>query len=238
LRKIIVIGASSGIGRGLAEHYLGMGEFVVLCARRTDLLNEIRAVYPENSMVQFLDVCSIETMEDNLNRIFGEIETVDLVIFCSGVGDFNPDLHFETEKRTVDTNVSGFTAVADLTFVQFQKQGFGHLVAITSVGGLRGGAAAPAYNASKAYQINYLEALRIKASKLRLPVYVTDVRPGFVDTAMAKGEGLFWVCPVHKATLQITRAISQKRGVIYITRRWRWVALLLRHLPYYLYSRL
>ena len=76
--------------------------------------------------------------------------------------------------------------------------GGGHLVVITSVGGLRGGGAAPAYNASKAYQINYAEGLRQRAAKSGLPLPVTDIRPGFVATKMAKGEGLFWVMPVDR----------------------------------------
>ena len=62
---------------------------------------------------------------------------------------------------------------------------------------------APAYNASKAYQINYLEGLRQKATKIKNPIYVTDIRPGFVDTDMAKGEGQFWVATKEKAARQI-----------------------------------
>lgn len=238
MRKIVVIGASSGIGRGLANQYLGCGDFVVLCARRMDLLNELHASFPENSVVRSLDVADFKNLKENLSQIFNEFRPIDLVIISSGTGDFNPELHFEIENNTVDTNVAGFTAVACQAFVQFQKQGFGHLAAITSVAGMRGGAAAPAYNASKAYQINYLEALQIKAFKLKLPVFVTDVRPGFVDTAMAKGEGLFWVASVPKAAAQIIKAIRQKRRVVYITGRWKWIARILRLLPFGLYARM
>ena len=109
--------------------------------------------------------------------------------------------------------------------------GRGHLVVVSSVGGLRGGGAAPAYNASKAYQINYAEGLRQRAAKSRLPLYITDVRPGFVDTAMAKGDGLFWVMPVEKAVRQIVRAVRRRRRVAVVTRRWRIAAWLLRHMP-------
>lgn len=93
------------------------------------------------------------------------------------------------------------------------------------------GGAAPAYNASKAYQINYAEGLRQRAAKSRLPLYITDVRPGFVDTAMAKGDGLFWVMPVEKAVRQIVRAVRRRRRVAVVTRRWRIAAWLLRHMP-------
>lgn len=74
-------------------------------------------------------------------------------------------------------------------------------------GGCCGGGAAPAYNASKAYQINYAEGLRQRAAKSGLPLPVTDIRPGFVATEMAKGEGLFWVMPVDRVVEGIVRAI-------------------------------
>lgn len=238
MRKIVVIGASSGIGRGLAEQYLELGDFVVLCARRIDKLHELHSSFPQSSKVKSLDISDLKTTDENLSGIFSELQPVDLVILCSGIGDFNPELHFEIEKNTVDTNVAGFTLVVDRSFSLFQKQGFGHLVAISSIAGLRGGPDAPAYNASKAYQISYLEALQIKALKLKLPVFVTDVRPGFVDTAMAKGEGLFWVASVPKAAAQIISAIHQKKRVVYITRRWKWIARILHLLPFSIYARL
>jgi short-subunit dehydrogenase len=103
---------------------------------------------------------------------------------------------------------------------------------------MRGEGIAPAYNASKAYQINYTEGLRKKAAKLSYPIHITDIRPGFVDTAMAKGEGLFWVTPLQKAVQQIYRAIFRKRKVVYISRRWRYVAMLLRIMPASIYCKM
>ena len=110
---------------------------------------------------------------------------------CSGTGDLNPSLDYTVERPTIETNVIGWTFVVDMLYHIFEQQGHGHLVAITSVGGLRGEPMSPAYSATKAYQINYMEALRKKAYKSGGKIIVTDVRPGLVDTAMAKGEGLF-----------------------------------------------
>ena len=118
------------------------------------------------------------------------------------------------------------------------RQRGGHLVVISSVGGLRGSGAAPAYNASKAYQINYAEGLRQRVAKSGLPVTITDIRPGLVDTAMAKGEGLFWVQPVAKTVRQILPAVERRRHVAVVTRRWRIAAWLLRHLPESLYLKM
>ena len=89
-----------------------------------------------------------------------------------------------------------------------------------------------------AYQINYAEGLRQRVAKSGLPVTITDIRPGLVDTAMAKGEGLFWVQPVAKTVRQILRAVERRRHVAVVTRRWRIAAWLLRHLPESLYLKM
>ena len=113
----------------------------------------------------------------------------------------------------------------------------GHIVGISSVAAIRGSGNEPAYNASKAFQSNYLQGLRQKFHKLKLPVAVTDVQPGFVDTAMAQGEGLFWVAPPEKAAQQIFNSIRKRRKHVYVTRRWRLIAWLLKILPDSLYDR-
>ena len=107
---------------------------------------------------------------------------------------------------------------------------------ITSIAGLRGNKIAPAYGASKAYQIAYMEGLRQKAQNARNSVITTDIRPGFVDTAMAKGPGKFWVASPEKAARQILKHIRNKRSVAYVTRRWRLFALLMKWMPRGLYK--
>jgi short-subunit dehydrogenase len=160
------------------------------------------------------------------------------LILSSGTGDLNEKLEFDIENSTNKLNVIAFTEIVDWTFNYFEKQGKGHLVAISSIAGIRGSRIAPAYNASKAYQINYLEGLRQKAKKTKLPIYVTDIRPGFVDTDMAKGEGQFWVATKEKAAKQILGLIKRKKNVGYVSKRWRLISILLKGLPNWIYNRM
>ena len=134
-----------------------------------------------------------------------------------------PDTY--AKEPAVRTNVWGWTAVTDWAYGRFERQGRGHLVLVTSVGGLRGCAAAPAYAASKAYQINYAQSLRMKASGSG--IVITEIRPGLVDTAMAKGDGLFWVMPVARVAEQILCAVKRRKRIAVVTCRWRIVARLL-----------
>jgi short-subunit dehydrogenase len=126
----------------------------------------------------------------------------------------------------------------DWSYQYFQEQKYGHIVAISSIAGLRGSRNAPSYNATKAYQINYLEGIRQKAHKQKLSIHVTDVRPGFVDTDMAKGESKFWVASKGEAAHQIYSLIERKKPVGYVTKRWKIFALMLKILPTWIHKRL
>ena len=173
-----------------------------------------------------------------MENLIEEMGGVDLIIISSGTGFINPDLNWAMEEETLDVNVTGFAALANVAFHHFLQAGRGHLVGISSIAAIRGSAVAPAYNASKAFVSNYLEGLRIRARKIGLPILVTDIQPGFVDTAMAKGQGLFWVAPPQKAARQIYNAIQRKANHAYVTKRWAVIGLLFKVLPYSLYSRL
>lgn len=83
-----------------------------------------------------------------------------------------------------------------------------------------------------------MEALRKKAYKSGRLIAVTDIRPGLVDTAMAKGEGVFWVMPVEKAANQIIAAIRKKKTKAYVTKRWHLLAIINKSIPYFLYKRM
>ena len=238
MKKAIIIGATSGIGRKLADILAENGCRVGITGRRSGLLEEAEKAHPGRIVPESFDITDREATSESLERLALQLGGIDLLVISSGTGDLNPTLDFDTEKGAIDTNVTGFTQVAGWAFRYFEQQGYGHLAAITSVGGLRGSPEAPAYNASKAYQINYLEGLRKKASLLHLPITITDIRPGLVGTAMAKGEGLFWVMPVEKATRQIFSAIKREKSVAYVTRRWGMVAMILRLLPRRLYNRI
>jgi short-subunit dehydrogenase len=238
MKKAIIIGATSGIGKGLAEILIHNSYKVGITGRRINLLNDLKSKNPDLYIIKNFDVTDTKNIFKNLEELAYELGGLDLLIICSGTGDLNEALDFQTEKQTIDTNISGFTAVAGWTFNFFKNQSSGHLVAITSIGGLRGSSQAPAYNATKAYQINYLEGLRQKARKANLRLFITDIRPGLVDTVMAKGEGLFWVSPVKKATIQIYKAIIKKKKIAYVTKRWQLIAILLKLMPGSIYERM
>ena len=235
--NIVIIGATSGIGKALFEKYARGDNRIGIVGRRANLLDELCQKYPSKTITAKADITNLEEIEQAINALHKELEYIDLAIMCSGTGDINATLEYNIEQPTIDTNITGWTFVIDRLYNIFVQQGHGHLVAITSAGGLRGEPMAPAYSASKAYQINYMEALRKKAYKSGNNIHITDIRPGLVNTAMAKGEGLFWVMPVEKAASQIITAIRKQMSKAYVTKRWHILAVINKNLPFALYKK-
>ena len=236
--NIVIIGATSGIGKALFVKYANADNRIGIVGRRANLLDELCQKYPSKTITAKADITNLDEIGQAINALHKEMEYIDLAIVCSGTGDINATLDYSIERPAVDTNIVGWTFVIDMLYHILEDQGHGHLVAITSAGGLRGEAMAPAYSATKAYQINYMEALRKKAFKNGGHIIVTDIRPGLVDTAMAKGEGLFWVMPVEKVASQIIEAICKKKSKAYVTRRWHILAIINKNLPFFLYKRM
>ena len=237
MKKAIVIGSSSGIGKELAILLSKNGYKVGITGRRKNKLEEIQNINTDAFIVQAFD-CTEKNSNDKLNELVQKLGGLDLLVFSSGIGDINTNLDYDIENNTNQLNVIAFTKIINWAYKLFEDQKQGHLVAISSIAGLRGGQFAPAYNASKAFQINYLEGLRQKASKSKLPITITDIRPGFVNTAMAKGEGLFWVASTEKAAKQIFKSIITKKDITYVSKRWRLIVILLKLIPNFIYKKM
>jgi len=237
MKKAIVIGASSGIGRALAKVLGEDGYQLGLAARRLELLEELAAELPGRSCLRVLDLERPEPARRALEEMIAEMGGVDLIVVSSGV--VTRGGAWEDEMRVVQVNVAGFAAVAALALGYFLGRGRGHLVGLSSVSAVRAAGVSPAYSASKAFVSRYLEGLRVRADKRGVDVQVTDVKPGFVDTPMTEGRsGLFWVAPVDVAARQIFAAIRRRKRHVYVTRRWRLMAWLMKAMPYPLLVRL
>lgn len=224
--NVIIIGGTSGIGKGLWEHYANGKNKVAIIGRRSELLTNLFKIKPNNTLIYNFDITQLDCIENNLSSIFSDLGDVDLIILSAGTGYINSTLDFKKELNTIKTNIEGWTACADWIYNRLQTQGFGHMVTITSVGGLKAEPSAPAYSATKAYQINYTKALQEKSKDTN--ILVSEVRPGLTDTQMAKGDGLFWVMPVKKVTNQIVSGISKRKSTIIVTKRWKFISFLLK----------
>lgn len=225
--NILIIGATSGIGHNLWKHYVSSGHNVIVVGRRKELLDDMARNCPEHTLPVLCDISQTDSFNNALESIIRKRRHIDLAIICAGIGELNPKLDVETELSTLSVNVMGWANAVASVYRLFEEQKSGHLVTVTSVGGLQPTPIAPSYSASKAFQINYTKSLQGKAKGT--DIIVTEVRPGLVDTRMAKGEGLFWVMPLDKVCRKIIKAVDKKQKRLIVTRRWRIINCLLKH---------
>lgn len=225
--NILIIGATSGIGHNLWKHYISLGYNVIVTGRRKDVLTEMSGEFPEHTHTLVCDISQTSSFDNVLGNIINEYGHIDLAIICAGIGELNPKLDIGKEISTLSVNVVGWANAVASIYNLFEQQKSGHIVTITSVGGLQPLPISPAYSASKAFQINYTKSLQQKTKNTN--IIVTEIRPGLVDTRMAKGEGLFWVMPLEKVCRRIIKAIDKKQKRLIVTRRWRIINFLLKH---------
>ena len=237
MKQGIIIGASSGIGWELAVQLAEKGYQLGLVARRLDKLEALSNSLPGDHFVVQADVSEAEMAQDELSKLIETMGNVELIVLNSGVGQQEKKLDWDIEREMIDVNIRGFAALTVVSMNYFRQRGYGHLVGISSVAAHMSGGLAPTYAATKAFVSSYLNGMRSRAEYSKLPITVTTVEPGFVDTPMVQGSPI-WTATVEKAVAQLVPAILSKKGHIYITKRWRYVAWLLNLMPKWLMRRL
>lgn len=239
MKNAIIIGASSGIGRELALQLGAAGCRLGLMSRNAQALDEIsRQSASSDVFWRACDITATDKAIESLKELAGQLGQVDSIYIVAGTGFMNKTLDWRAEEETLAVNCLGFAAMAVSAMQLFENQGSGHLVAITSVAAVRASGEAPAYGASKAFASNYLEALRYRNLQNSGKIAITEIRPGFVDTAMMKADKPFWVISAEQAAREILAAVAKRKKLAYVSERWRLVALLMRLLPPSIYARL
>ena len=233
MKNAIIIGASSGIGYELAIQLAKKGYQLGLMARRQELLIELSDRLPGQHFVQVTDLMDADMARTQLAALIEKMGDVELIVVNSGVGASERILDWTIESEMINVNVRGFTAMSMDAMNYFVQRGGGHLVGVSSIAAHFSGGLSLTYNATKAFVSNYLNGMRSRASRSGLPITITTVEPGFIDTPMLQSKPM-GTASVEKAVTQIVRAILAKKSHVYITRRWVIVAGLFYILPNWL----
>lgn len=242
--RAIVIGASSGIGAALVKEFVNHGYTVAALARRQQQLQAIcdqanQLATTGSAMAYTHDVTDIESVAPLFQEIVRDLGGLDLVVYVAGAQPAVAANEFNTAKDStmVQVNLLGAMAWLNEAAQRFYQTRRGHIVGISSVSGDRGRAAFPGYHASKGGLSIYLESLRNRLS--RRGVTVTTIKPGFVDTPLlANAEKTMWVISAPDAARQIREAVEGGKQVTYIPTRWRWIMLVITHIPSFIFRRL
>ena len=236
-KKIIIIGATSGIGREVANIYIAQGWKVGVAGRRAHELETLRQTSPSQVFTQVLDVTN-EDAPQRLQALIEQVGGMDIFLLSSGIGKQNYILQTEIELATAATNVEGFIRMTNAAYHYFEQQGHGHLAVISSIAGTKGLGAAAAYSATKRFQSTYMEALEQLARMNKLNISFTDIRPGFVATPLLKDDSYPMLMKATNVAKQIVKAISKKKRIAIIDWKYRILVSFWQLIPQWIWLRL
>jgi short-subunit dehydrogenase len=245
-RRAILVGSSGGIGASLARKLASEGYTLALLDRNEELSqtvsSEINQKYEEIRAIAYKhDVTDYNSVPALLHRVIADLGGLDLFVYVAGYIYF-PQLteyNFEQDRKMVEVNLLGAMAWMSQVAALFQSAKSGQIVGISSVAGDRGRISNPGNNTSKAGLTTYLEALRNRLS--RHGVNVITIKPGMVKTEMLTlpnaPRPVLAITP-EQAADGIWNAIRTRKQTVYISGIWRWVMLVIRHIPSVIFRRM
>jgi hypothetical protein len=240
VRRIVITGASAGIGEALARHYAAADTVIGLVARRQAPMQALAASLPGRCEIYALDIADTAALENAARDFCARHGTPDLVIANAGisVGTHCDDpADIAKLRRLLEVNVTGLAATLAAFAPAMRTERRGVLCGIASVAGFRGVPGAGAYSASKAAAITWLESMRTELAGSG--VSVVTICPGYVDTPMTRVNRyrLPFLLPADEAARRIARAIAARRRLAVIPWQMALVSVLLRFAPPWLYDR-
>jgi len=238
-KKIIIMGATSGIGREVALIYIKKGWKVGVCGRRLQELYELKSLSTETIEIAQIDITTPNApiiLFDLIKRLGG----MDIYFHSSGIGKQNHTLDSNIEIETLRTNGEGFVRMIDTAFNYFRDSSEeGHIVAITSIAGTKGIGVAPSYSATKRFQNTYLQCLSQLIQMKKLNIHITDIRPGFVATNLLNDNYKYpMVLTPERVANKIVKAIEKKRRIHIIDWKYRILTFLWQLIPNHIWEHL
>ena len=237
MKRIVIVGATSGIGLEVAKLCIQAGWQIGAAGRREEALEKLRTQAPDLIVTESLDITRDDAPE-HLSRLIDKLGGMDIYLHCSGIGKRNTELHPDIEIDTLRTNGEGFVRMVTAAFGYFRAHGGGHLAVISSIAGTKGLGSAPAYSATKRMQNTYIDALAQLSRMQRLNIRFTDIRPGFVATDLLRNGKYPMLMRADKVALCIVRSLERKRRTVIIDRRYRLLVFFWRMIPRWLWERL
>ena len=238
MKKAIIIGATSGLGFEVAKLLVEQGWQIGIAGRRESNLAELKSLMPDKITTLVMDV-TCDDASDKLEELIEKNGGMDLFLLSSGVGYQNMNLDIETELKTVRTNADGFVRMNTTAYKYFKNKGNGHIAVISSIAGTKGMGIAPAYSATKRFQSTYIDALEQLAHMSKINIHFTDIRPGFVKTAILDDNKHYpLLMQPQKVAKNIIKAIQKKKRVAIIDWKYRFIAAGWQLIPRSIWKRL
>ena len=238
-QRILITGASTGLGRGMALEFAAMGRDLALCARRVDLLEDLRDEIGRRHpgvrvAIRALDVNDHARVFTVFREVAGELGGLDRIIVNAGIGKGVSigTGNVEANLKTVNTNFVAALVQCEAAVEQFRAANAGHLVTIASVAAIRGlPRAQTVYAATKAGLASLTEGIR--ADLWGSPIRVSAIYPGYIESDISSGSRKRpFLVDTETGCRALVRAIESEKPRAFVP-RWPWapIAMLMRHIP-------
>lgn len=240
MKKIVIVGATSGLGLRVAGVLASAGWRVGVAGRNEKVLEALKLRYPEQIEWQRIDVMKKDSPQQ-LRKLIDKLGGMDIFFNVAGICYENSTLNSEQEIDTLRTNVVGFTRMVITAFKYFKDEckGVGQIAAITSIAGTKGIGELASYSASKKFQQTYLQALEQLSNMKGMKICFTDIRPGWVNTPLVSENRTYpMMMEPEPVVREIIRAIVKRRRVKVIDERWKLLYAAWRLLPSWLWVRM
>lgn len=221
MKKILIMGASSGIGLAVSEALASRGVKIGLAARHTTELRTLKEKYPDFVEYESIDITHNDGPK-KMKELIDKMGGMDIYFHVAGIGYANPTLDPHREAEVIATNAAGFARMVSAAYGYFRDNTRkGQIVALTSVAGTNGIGEMAAYSASKKCAQTYLVALEQLAHEEKLDIIFTDIRPGWIRTPLLDESRSYPMeMSLEYVVPQIIRAIVKHPRVEYIDARW------------------
>jgi len=230
-KNILITGASSGLGKGMAKEFAKQGCNLALCARRFELLEQLKSeleqINPNITIsIKVLDVNDHEQVFSVFNAFKDELNGLDRVIINAGMGKGASigTGYFNANKQTAQTNFVAALAQAEAAMEIFRAQNHGHLVTISSISAVRGfRRAMTVYAATKAAITSLSEGIRIDV--MHTPIKVSCVHPGFIRSEInEKVKTVPFIVDTETGCKALVKAINKEKANSFVP-SWPWAFL-------------
>jgi len=240
-RTILITGASSGLGEGMAREFAARGDHLALCARRTERLETLKTELEQQHpgiriSLMALDVNNHDQVREVFQAFHQEFGQLDRIIVNAGIGKGQPlgTGRFDANRQTAETNFVAALAQMEAAMEIFRAQNQGHLVAVSSVTAVRGMPGnVTTYAATKAGLAALCEGLRVELKKRRSPIRVTTLYPGYIRTEInEKVKNTPFIVDAQTGCRAMVKAIEAGKAEHFVP-AWPWAPLgfIIRRLP-------
>ncbi len=237
MKKIVIVGATSGIGMESAKLFLQNGYIVGLAGRREENLLSLQKEYPKTAFIKKIDVVAPEAPQ-LLSELIDDMGGMDIYLHVSGIGFQNKELQPQIEIDTIKTNCLGMTQMVVKAYDYFSKKRGGQIAVVSSIAGTKGLGVAPSYSATKRFNNIYLQCLaqlsRMRGDKISF----TDIRPGFVETALLRNANYPMKMQAPYVAKKLYKAVVNKKRVAIIDWKYSILVAFWRLIPNFIWERL